>query len=245
MRGRAGIRELPGLDRHAEPVGQRRERADPLRVVMAARVVGEVEVEKDQVVACPKVGAFRGIQEVPSAAVGGRAGRRVTERQEHAATVGVQPEHLKGPDGQVDGTESHERDDAAGAGVDVEALVRQWTDLRPKGERGVVLAVCEPAERTAVVLLKRRLGMGTEDQVPGSSPGGVRAHRVGGQARADGRVERMDLAAVIEELEVALLARHGVTRASPRPRRRGRSGRARSSGTRARSGRACRWACRA
>src|SRR2546423_9853052 len=41
----AGVGQLARIDRDLEAVRQRRERADPLRVVVAARVIREVEVE--------------------------------------------------------------------------------------------------------------------------------------------------------------------------------------------------------
>src|SRR5258708_31274373 len=62
----AGVRELARRDRDGQAVRQWRERADPPRVVVTARVGGEVEVEDEVLAARTQGRALRGVGEAPA-----------------------------------------------------------------------------------------------------------------------------------------------------------------------------------
>src|SRR5258708_27268953 len=58
----AGVRELARRDRYGQAARQWRERADPLRVVVTALVVGEAAVEHEDLAARTQVRALRGLE---------------------------------------------------------------------------------------------------------------------------------------------------------------------------------------
>src|SRR5207302_7483841 len=100
-----------------------------------------------------------------AAAVSRRTGRRVAEREEHTAAIGVEPEDLERTDVQIDGAESHEWDHAPGARTHVVALLGKWPDSRALGETRVVPVIRQAAKARALRLEHRRLRMRLEELV--------------------------------------------------------------------------------
>src|SRR5262249_19599324 len=88
---------LAGGDGEGQPVGGRRGRGRPGRVVAGRRGVGEGEVQHQGrgIPVEAEIGALDRVDEVAPAAVGGVAGRVVLEREEEPAAVALVPGQLE------------------------------------------------------------------------------------------------------------------------------------------------------
>jgi hypothetical protein len=116
-----GRKPLAGPDREIETVRRRRQRAGPLGIERARRLVGEVEVE-DQgagVAIATEVGALGRVEQIAARAVRLGPVRAVAERQEQPAGIALHPVDLEPSRAVAEGDrhrpEPAERHDAAGA----------------------------------------------------------------------------------------------------------------------------------
>src|SRR5262245_54377346 len=94
-RARSWCVPLTRLYRDCQPVRRRCQRADPAGIVGAGRAVREVEVEHEQAVLGPEIGALHRVEQIAAAAVASVSTRRVAEGQEGAAAVAAEPVHLE------------------------------------------------------------------------------------------------------------------------------------------------------
>src|SRR4051812_23777127 len=180
-------RSLSRPDEYIDPIRRRRERADPLWVVRARRVVGEVEIEDEAFALHPEVRAFPGVEEIPAGSIGLRSTRRVAERDEHAADVALEPVELERRGNPADLEtrlrEPRESVGALAARLDLVVLGLPVEDLREHAERRIVVEEGKAGERLALRLGDRRLGMTAEEVVPDGAPALPRAG--GFRRRAD------------------------------------------------------------
>ena len=140
-------------------------------VVVTGGVVGEIEVEHElAVLRRAEVGALDRVEQVPAAAVGRRPRRRVTERDEHAATVDVDPEDLEPADRQVHDAEAAHRHRLAAARLDLDALPRPGIHAGGEAHRGVVVEVPQAAERCPARGIEGRLRVRPEHAVAHRPP---------------------------------------------------------------------------
>src|SRR5215212_4794873 len=90
---RSALETLSRADRSFEPVPRRRERTDPPIGIGAAGVIGKIEVQHDAALARPpEVRSFNGVEEIAASTEGLAAIGRITEGQEHASAVALDPE---------------------------------------------------------------------------------------------------------------------------------------------------------
>ena len=203
---RAGARlggALARAHRDRQPVGRRRQRARPARVVGAGRVVGDVEVEHEPPVVGAQVRALDRVEQVAAGAVGLAPARRIAERDEQAAAVRVEPvevePELLAAERERRGAEADERHRLARARVELEALRLGGRDGGGDARGRVVGEPRHPAVAGTLLPRERRLGVLPEQLVA------RRAER--GDARAAGLraqrgVEREDAPLPVEELEL-------------------------------------------
>lgn len=98
----------------------RGQRALPLAVVPAGRVVQEVQVNDQGAGRAAEVSALGGIEDVAASAVAGLAGGAVTQRQEQPAGILLQPPHADGHaqrQGKLDVAEEAQRSTLISAGM--------------------------------------------------------------------------------------------------------------------------------
>ena len=207
---------LARADLDRQPVGRRRERTRPARVVGARRVVREVEVEYEPVALAAEIGALDGVEHVPAAAVAGRAARRIGERDIDAAAVSLEPVELEREAAAIElergDAEAREPVCAVVAGADVERQRLDREDGRERSRRRVVVEEGEPAEGGALVLWERRLRMAREQVVASGAPDPPRLDRIGSRAH---------LAVEVGDAPPPVREREQVTRPAGRGRRRG------------------------
>src|SRR5215831_4737412 len=231
---------FPGAYRRGDGVAGRCQRADPGIAVPARGVVEEVQVDHQGPVGAAEVGPLGRVEQVPPAAVAGRAGGAVPQWQEKSAAVLLQPPHVDRRAqrrGQLDPPNEPQRRGAVGAGGQGQL---RWRGRRPQRQREPEPRVVGPDRQAGgperVTRLERALRVLPEELVAAGPPPRVPA--LGAWLRPHGRVELAHAPAPADQLKLGHRPRRvrgrrtrGWTASGPRsppiPPRPARSGRLR------------------